>query len=861
MRNIKLIYAALAAAGWLAMPADGFAQAMTPDVMPPQVSATAQGNLARAKKFAAEGNWQGVRDQIEMIDVLTCTPDGQTAREMHWLKALSAVRLNAPDALGLLDSYLAAYPGSASYMEALNLKADLLFFNGDYAGALELYREIPEDAFTGSVKKEYSYHKAFCMVKRGYYNEARPIFRELEADAKYRNAAIFYDAYIDYVKGDYDSAYPKFQRVGKTSEKGLEAEYYINQIDFSRGEYRKVADAGKKLLAANPGIEIRPETLKSTGISLFKLGDTEGAQKYLEEYVDIAGEGADVTALYTLGTIYYDQGNMNAARKLFMRVTDDKSDIAQSALLYLGQIYAGEDNSQAAAIAFDKAALGSWDPKVAEKAHYNLSVSAAEGTGTPFADRAAVMEEFIETYPRSEYTPTVSRYLSAAYYNEHRYEEALKALDNIQNPDTETRKERQKVLLQLGIEQLNTDKTPQAIKTLQAAAVSAGNPEIDAQANLWLGDALYSQKEYARAADAYKLAVNSGKLGANTALGNYNLGYTLMKLGKYSDAGEAFRKALAAKQLNPTQTTDAKLRLGDCLYYTGRYNEALAEFKSAGGAGTSQGTYSQMRQADILGRLGNMAERTAILKQLTNGNPGVWSKEIYRRLASSYAEEGNDREAAEIYGKMLESNLDEGETTEALYALAQNADNLMAKGDMKAALEAYRKLEKSTDSEINAAAVIGIMRTADDRNEAVAYARKALELPGVSPAVMEEAGFVIAANQLANGAASEKVAAEEALKALAEESTTVWGMRAAVALADYYLANGRPQEAEQLLLTIIDEGSDDSYWLARAYISLADAYKAMGNDYLAKLYLETLNANYPGKEQEIFDMIRTRLNK
>ncbi len=63
------------------------------------------------------------------------------------------------------------------------------------------------------------------------------------------------------------------------------------------------------------------------------------------------------------------------------------------------------------------------------------------------------------------------------------------------------------------------------------------------------------------------------------------------------------------------------------------------------------------------------------------------------------------------------------------------------------------------------------------------------------------------------------------------------------------------------MLEFTDAGTPHEYWLARGFIILADAYSGLGKDYLAREYLNSLRDNYPGEEEDIADMIASRLKK
>lgn len=774
-----------------------------------------------------------------------------------------AFRDGEADAVILMKDFLNRFPASEFRSEVTLMLADSYFFAGEYPSALKYYSNLRDDSFSGNVREGMLYRKAYSQIKTGFYKEAAAYMRQLRRSKEYGENALFYTAYIDYVNGKYDDAYSLFTKIKNSGPHGAEAEYYINQIDYSRGDFKKVAVTSERLLTGSSiPDELRAETMRVGGLSYFKLGDYVNARNILSRYVALTGDGAEITALYSLATIYYDEGNYAEALPLFSIVTEYPGNLAQSSWLYIGQIYMAQGDAGAAALAFDKAAKESWDNGVAETAAYNLAVTSTEGRALPFSDAATAMESFIDTYPASPYAATLSNYLANAYYGRRDYENAMRQVDKISNPDSSTRAMRQKILYQLGVSNFQHGNLSKAIETLkEAAAPQAPDREVAAQASLWLGDALYAGKDYKEAAKAYNTALGSGMLGDNTALADYNLGYAYLKLHNYKEAEKAFKAATSAPgTLTPTQLTDAMLRYGDCLYYNGKYADALAVFRKIKASGGQEGVFATIREADILGRNGSVSEKISILEGLNGaGDAGIWRSTVMSRLAEAYSETGDDKKAAALYAEILDSGGEGAANAQIYYSLAANADNLYKAGDKAAALEAYRRLEKSGSDIFYPAAVTGIMRSSSDNDEIIQYSSKVAALPGISAEDRNEARLLGAIAALGAGG-RKKTDAIATLYSLANSTDRVTGAQAAAVLGETLLEDGRTDEAEAVLLALIDNGSDDNYWLARGYITLADVYKAQQKEHLARLYLETLRDNYPGNETDIKKMISSRLN-
>lgn len=758
----------------------------------------------------------------------------------------------------LIEDFINEFHASPLSTDANFMLGNWYFFKGEYSRALACYSRIPDNAFSGTTRQELAYRKAFSLVKTGFYDEAQVLFQDLVGSSTVGRDSQFYLAYIQYVKGNYDDAYSRFKKI-KGSTRDKEADYYLNQIDYKNGEYSKVAPASDRLLSSAIPDELKAETLRVGGISYFKLGDKANARRLLEQYNAITGDGAEISALYSLASLYYDSGEYTKALPLFSTVTEYPGPLAQSAWLYIGQIHLNMGDVQAAALAFDKATRQSWDNDVTETAAYNLAVTSTSGMTLPFADGAAAMESFIETYPDSPYSPKLSNYLANAYYGKRDYGKALVQVDKISNPDASTRTMRQKILYQLGISTLQQGDPRGAVGYLRQASESgAPDSEVSAQASLWLGDAYYSLKDYKNAASAYEKALSLNIKEPDKSLTRYNLGYAYLKLHNYAKAEKAFQEAVASGPLTPSQSADARLRYADCLYYTGKYRQALALFRDIYKTDEQNAVYARIREADILGYEGNVAEKISILERL-NADPatGIWQSTVLSRLADAYSEKGDDRKAAELYARILDSTSGTNDNSQTYFSLAANAENLLNAGDTEAAYLAYKRLENSGMASLYPVALRGVMLTSPDKEEVVQYAAKVSRLPGLSPEEINEATLLGAEAALKLNPYHPE--ALETLNTLAHSSDRLWGARAAVVLGESLLNSGNLSDAEEVLLYLIDNGSDDNYWLARGYIALADVYSRQDKDYLARLYLETLRNNYPGNEKDIKEKINSRL--
>lgn len=835
----------------------------------PAFDAIDAGYMSRARQMSADRNYQGVLDELRHISTEGVTPLPEESEEGDYLRAKALYELEDSRAVGELRRFVADYPASTHTLECMLLIGDYYFYAGDYSAALQEYKRIDIPTLNSTEKNLYSYRKAICLIKRGFYDEARPLIGLLASKSGYKTISQYYEAYLDYVQGLDKQSLEKFKKVAEAQERGnidtkesLYPEYYIAQLLFRLGEYddcinvsrnilRKNAN-GRKPLADN---EMLASVYRVLGMSQYEKGNLTAARGSLETYIDMTGDSAGDDALYAAGACEYAAGDYTLASGRFSRLLDLRNEISQGAYLYLGQIAAMEGNSSAAAISFEKAYRMNFDNRVAEAALYNYAAATSRGGNIPFDRSADMLERFVEIYPASEYAPAVERYLGQMYCMKGDYDAAIAVMDKIRRPSDEDKKIFGVILYEAGAAALSERNPKRAASLLKRCIGISPDVGVVAQANIWLGDALYNQGDYREAERAYASALKSGKSGVNYALLNYDMAYALLMQNKFSEASKYFVKAQSASLPTSAMRRDAAMRIADCKYYTGDYSGARADFAELKKSGRGA-DYAAFRYAQILGITGDIAEKIRDLENFERDFPkSDLIPDALGELADTYASQDNQEKAASVLSRrLLNYNVDA--SAGDYFNLAEYS---YASGDIQSALNAYKAVEQTGNLEYLADARAGIMHSTNDADEKLAYARKLIATPGVAADTLEEAEMLIAEAGL-NDTATLKNSLET-LKRLADNPFTEAGARSAVILGEHYLASGNPAQAAAVMDKFTSSGSGRQYWIARGFIVLSDAAKAQGDDYLAKEYLKSLRGNYPGNEEDIRRMIDERLRK
>ena len=660
-------------------------------------SPLAAGYLERARVMSKAGNYAGAIDQLKHLHTQNVTLSPAEREEYVYMLATAFYERGDSECIELLRAFVRDYPASPLALKARLAVGDFNFFKHNWADALAEYDEIDFGRLNRIDLPLYTYRYGLTLIKAGKYGEARPFISRLAQYPAYREAATFYNAYLEYVDGDLDDAYDGFSKV-KSSEKGLEAAYYLTQIDYTRGDYETVAENGPSLLRRLDDLELAPELNRVTGLSLFKLHRYSEAKGYLQTYMLNAGDSAAPDAVYAMAVTEYEDGDYDAAAERFSTLTALNNDIAQSAWLYLGQCDVKGNNPDAAAIAFEKAARMSYDRNVSETALYNYAAAVTRGGKVPFTSSVDLLEGFLKSFPNSQYAPKVEEYLATAYYNERDYARALASIEKIRKPSAKVLAAKQKVLYELGIEAMTNGRAADAVKYLrQSIALASHDRALAVQSNLWLGDAQYSLGNYKEAQKAYSTFISGEKTSANRSLALYNLAYSLYQQENYRQAAREFDSAISARPALPQALlNDARIRRGDCLYYTGDYRTAQKEYDKALDANAADADYASYRHAVMLGLGGNIKGKIAELSAMPQKFPGSrWLPNALLEKAQTFEALDRRAEAAKAYEEVAASY---PRSAQARKAMVNLAITRMKAGDSEKGAEVYREIIRNWPS-------------------------------------------------------------------------------------------------------------------------------------------------------------------
>ncbi len=376
----------------------------------------------------------------------------------------------------------------------------------------------------------------------------------------------------------------------------------------------------------------------------------------------------------------------------------------------------------------------------------------------------------------------------------------------------------------------------------------------------------------------------------------YEMGRAYVLLEKREKALETYRALIEKFPLSPL-ARKAALEIGMLYYNAGDYDEAIAAYKNVVATypnseetrtalETLEAIYveknavseyfdytkskglevADANKEDSLTYLA--AERlymksniisatTAFESYLTNFCPGGRSCINARfYLADCYYSTNKMLKAMEQYKTLSELSGNPFMET-VLVRLSQIAYD---QKDYETALVSFKQLQQVAQEKDNInAAKIGVLRCSyllNDVETTIGIANDIISSKELDEQLDTEARYYLAKAYIQKG---EKAKAQPELAVVAKYLRTVSGAESKYLMADYEFVSGDDEKAEAIISDFISKGTPHQYWLARAFVLLADIYIYRKDDFQAKQYLLSLQANYPNKDS-ILDLVQERLD-
>jgi TolA-binding protein len=301
-------------------------------------------------------------------------------------------------------------------------------------------------------------------------------------------------------------------------------------------------------------------------------------------------------------------------------------------------------------------------------------------------------------------------------------------------------------------------------------------------------------------------------------------GKTYLLQGDKEEAIKAFREVVTGYATKPC-APEAGLQLALVYYNSGRTADAIKAYK------------------EVVANYPGSSEALTALEDLKN---------IYveQGQVSDYA-----AYVATLDGKVQLSAAEQDSLTYV------SATRLVAQGKTAEALATYRELATRTDdARYRRRAWEGSLRTAATLGNDAQVVNSATELcaDATLPTALRQEALLMRAKAYLNQGNTTEAASD--LQTAAADMRSVYGAEAKYLLAQLYFDHKQIDDAETVVMELINSGTPHQHWLARGFILLADVSLSRGDNFQAQQYLLSLQSNYTG-DAEIDALIADRLAK
>ena len=590
---------------------------------------------------AAQNKFKTISSQVE---------SQQMQSNLEYYIADCAIKLGQSNADQLIEDFVSNYPSSNKTNKAFLNVANFYFENNNYYDAIKWYKRVNASNLGREETQKYHFNYAYTLFKNKEYDQAEKLFNRVRDDKEYGAQAKYYIGFIAYEQDEYESATELFDDAQREGVKDNNISYFQSDMNFKLGNFQKAIDLGLEQLPKS-NIREKSQLNKIIGESYFNLKNYDKAIQYLKEYRGDRGKWNN-TDYYQLGYAYYETGDYQKAIEEFSKIIDGKNFVAQNAYYHLAKAYLKTDKKTQALNAFKNVTEMDFDEELKEDAFLNYAKLSYE-IGNNYQSVPEVLQSFLDAYPNSEETGTISNLLVDSYITSKNYEKAISMLEN--SRDYENKLAFQKVTYYYAIELFKENEYKSAKNYLNKSLSQRLDAEFTAKATFWKAETDYILGNYEEALIGYKefKGMSKAKTLSEFSSIDYNIAYAYFKTKNYAQAKNFFESF--TKSERPSQTLyDAYVRLGDSHFALGDYWPAMEAYNEAIGMKNYNSDYAFFQKAYSYGFVDRNQKKIDNLNDFLDKYPNsIYRDDALYELGNTYASEDEDSKAIQSYQTII----------------------------------------------------------------------------------------------------------------------------------------------------------------------------------------------------------------
>ena len=736
----------------------------------------------------------------------------------------------SPATINHLKQYLKDYPYTPYSDEILLMEGVLQTEKGKYKQAIKLFNQVKSKNLSRQTQPMWYFYMGYAYIQQQEYDQALPLFLTLtKHQTLYTPHAHYYAGYCYYCKQNFPHAMAEFLAVESLGGYKQIAPYYIVQIYYAQHEYDQIYDRAEKLLTDFPDNPHNDELHRMLGEIYYQDSAYNEAINHLQTYRTLRLEQKQEPLrndLYLLGMANYSAGYYANAIDYLKEVKEQQDSISENTYLHLGHSYLRVGDEEKAKLSYAAAMRFKINDQLREEAMYNY-VQITYLQGSALGENITAFQDFLTEYPNTKYANKVYALMADMYLTSKNYQAAYEALSEIQHPDAKMQETKQYLRYQLGMDAFLQGKMQDAIEWMtQVINNDKKTSQYKTEAYYVRAESQYRMHQYATCLEDIKQYESQSNVAnsPNQVPAMYLKGYALFNQQQMKDAEYTFRQYLAKADNQTTTYADASNRLGDCLFYSRQFDDAIATYQQVVEHNTTGVDYALFQQGYAQGLLHRYPNKIQTMQTLETRFPhSDYADDALYEQARAHLQLDQYNEAIKAYTQLTTDYPNSNKAAKSALEIGMTYRTLK---QYDSAIQAYKNtIQRYAGSEEAYAALEGLEQVFVETNRISDYLAytKTLDKVNMQAATSEDSlVYVTAELQYMMGNY------EQAAAGLTTYLTSFCPGGRYCMIAQYYAAN--------------------SYYRLKQYDNAIDQYSALadmaGNPYMEEACMRVAELSY-----------------
>ena len=736
----------------------------------------------------------------------------------------------SPATINHLKQYLKDYPYTPYSDEILLMEGVLQTEKGKYKQAIKLFNQVKSKNLSRQTQPMWYFYMGYAYIQQQEYDQALPLFLTLtKHQTLYTPHAHYYAGYCYYCKQNFPHAMAEFLAVESLGGYKQIAPYYIVQIYYAQHEYDQIYDRAEKLLTDFPDNPHNDELHRMLGEIYYQDSAYNEAINHLQTYRTLRLEQKQEPLrndLYLLGMANYSAGYYANAIDYLKEVKEQQDSISENTYLHLGHSYLRVGDEEKAKLSYAAAMRFKINDQLREEAMYNY-VQITYLQGSALGENITAFQDFLTEYPNTKYANKVYALMADMYLTSKNYQAAYEALSEIQHPDAKMQETKQYLRYQLGMDAFLQGKMQDAIEWMtQVINNDKKTSQYKTEAYYVRAESQYRMHQYAACLEDIKQYESQSNVAnsPNQVPAMYLKGYALFNQQQMKDAEYTFRQYLAKADNQTTTYADASNRLGDCLFYSRQFDDAIATYQQVVEHNTTGVDYALFQQGYAQGLLHRYPNKIQTMQTLETRFPhSDYADDALYEQARAHLQLDQYNEAIKAYTQLTTDYPNSNKAAKSALEIGMTYRTLK---QYDSAIQAYKNtIQRYAGSEEAYAALEGLEQVFVETNRISDYLAytKTLDKVNMQAATSEDSlVYVTAELQYMMGNY------EQAAAGLTTYLTSFCPGGRYCMIAQYYAAN--------------------SYYRLKQYDNAIDQYSALadmaGNPYMEEACMRVAELSY-----------------